>query len=124
MFTKCSLMSCWYLNMTSCLLSGDVLDQAGKAALALATARSISAWVDCGTRVTTSLVAGLATSTQRSAVESTNLPSMKSCVRGGTRFTFRLSWREDTDVDASADSAREASSVGCNKSATCPLRLI
>ena len=74
--TKFSLMRAWYLNIISCLLSGEVLDQELKAVLADSTARSISAWVFCGTRVTTSLVAGLGTSIQRSGLESTNLPSM------------------------------------------------
>lgn len=50
-------MSDWYLNIVCCRVSMDVWDQDAKAAFDAATAASISAWVDFGTRVITSFVA-------------------------------------------------------------------
>uniref|UniRef100_A0A8D9FDH8 Uncharacterized protein n=1 Tax=Cacopsylla melanoneura TaxID=428564 RepID=A0A8D9FDH8_9HEMI len=67
-------------NKTCCLDMIDVFDQVSYAFFALATAASISAGVDLGTRVTTSLVAGLCRSIQSLVFDSTNLPSMYSLV--------------------------------------------
>ena len=72
-----------YLNMICCLARGVVFDQVLKAALQLSTACSISACVDCGTLVTTWLVAGLCTSIHLSVVDSTHWPLMMFCVVGG-----------------------------------------
>lgn len=56
---RCFLINSWYLNMIPCLWRGDVLLQDRYALVAAATAAVISSWVEQGTLVTTSLVAGL-----------------------------------------------------------------
>lgn len=51
--TILSLINCWYLNMTCCLVSTEALDHDLKAALAASTAACISSCVLFGTLVTT-----------------------------------------------------------------------
>ena len=109
--TKFSLTRFWYLNMTSCLLRGDVCDHPLKAALADSTACSISACVFCGTRVTTSLVAGFGTSIHLVAAESTKRPSTQPCVLAGTLQPAKLNGRARfmaDDVLAAAEAAPES----------------
>ena len=99
------------MNMISCLLSGEVCDQPLKAALADSTACSISACVFCGTRVTTSFVAGFGTSIHFDATESTNRPSTQPCVFAGTLQPAKLNGRARFMADvglAAAEAAPES----------------